>query len=182
MVPANKTQGSALEAARPYYTRDDVALVGHVDREIFERFNYSSLLPPFFPANVSTACAALGTSVFMFDETVDSDMQVGCCKCHSNSLVHIHLPVATEVPDRGTVTKQYFRRTKPKDANGLNSREGYELEVCKLGKERRIRMREKRVEDEQNGWGKKLKDGVGSVGLGSTRFQIGKDRLILVAG
>ena len=43
MVPANKTQGSALEAARPYYTRDDVALVGHVDREIFERFNYSSL-------------------------------------------------------------------------------------------------------------------------------------------
>ena len=34
---------SDLEAVRPYYTRELIALVDHVDREIFERFNYSSL-------------------------------------------------------------------------------------------------------------------------------------------
>jgi len=32
-----------LEASRPYYTNELIALVDHVDREIFKRFNYSSL-------------------------------------------------------------------------------------------------------------------------------------------
>ena len=89
------------------------------------------------PANVSTACGAPietasgqtapGTSVFMFDETVDSEMQVGCCKCKTHSLVHVHLPVVTEVSDRGTVTELYFQTSDTNVDSGLSAREAYTL-------------------------------------------------------